>query len=903
MSTKACHAAFFGAALFAATLLHAAALHASSPTSLLCEYANAPLGVDVAQPRLSWRLDGNSAALTQKAYQLLVASSAELLAADKGDLWDSGRVDSDVTTHVRYAGKKLVSAQQVFWKLRFWDAADQASAWSKPSTWTMGMVANDEWKGTWIVAPWTSETLYLRRNFELRAGLRRALVNVCGLGHYEMSLNGERVGKDLFTPGWTDYDKSAIYDTYDVTPQLRTCTNPGRLTLPNGLYNVLRRNRFAKFTKSFGPLRAILQLRLEYEDGSVDFVGTDDSWRVRSGAITYSSIYGGEDYEPRLLPAGWDKPGFDDSSWVQAVTLVRPKGELMGMTRSSEPVRAIETHKAVSVRQLAPNRILFDFGQNASHVPLLRVSGPAGSSVKLRPGEVVDAKGEIERGTMGGTGRGPAWWLYTKAGAAEETWFPQFYYVGCRYLLAELTPAPGSTELPSIVSLDNIVIHADLEATGSFACSNPLLNRTREIVRWAQRSNMVSVLTDCPHREKLGWIEQYHLNGPAIRYEFDVARIFTKGMADMAEEQTEEGLIPNIAPEYADFKGAFRGAAEWGAAFIEVPWQQYQFNGDKDLLEKYYPAMKRYLSYLEERTKEGILSDGLGDWFDVGPGKGGKSQHTPPPVTATAFLYHDAELLSRIAALLGKADEARDLATRANSIRDTYNRKFYNTEAGSYATGSQCANALALCFGLVEPANRDKVFAALVKDFEGRGCTMTAGDIGFRYLLLALSNGGRSDLIYTMLNQDEKPGYGYMIKKGATATTEAWNANLGTSHNHFMLGQVTEWFYGHLVGISSDPEGPGFKKILIRPTPVGDLTWAEASYRSMHGTISVRWERKGSALVTKVTIPPNTTATIAVPSKTSDVAVTVGAATQLRRDGDRVLFSAVPGSYSFESVY
>lgn len=880
------------------------------PIELRCEYGTNPLGVDVSAPRLAWKLTSAAKDQRQSAYQILVASSAELLALGNGDLWDSGKVASDEALHIAYAGMELKPSRQVFWKVRAWDAADMASKWSASANWTMGLLKPEDWKGKWICAPAMTETLLLRKEFSVKPGLKRAVIHVSGLGQYELNLNGAKVGADLLTPGWTDYDETALYDTHDVTAQLSTGQNALGLTLGNGMYHVQRRNRFAKFTGSFGPSRAVAHLRLEYADGSVEFVGTDETWRTHAGPITFSSIYGGEDFDARLHSAGWDKAGFDGATWRPAVAVVRPAGTLRGFTSSVEPIRAIEVRQPVGQKQV-DGATVYDLGQNASFMPRLRVSGPAGSKVRLVPAEVVNADGSIQRSTMGSTNRGISWWEYTKATEGEETWFPQFYYVGCRYLEARLEapfgvpPLGGSDRLkpelqtaPRIETLEGVIIHSSATATGEFSCSNPLLNRTRDLVRWAQRANMVSVLTDCPHREKLGWIEQYHLNGPAIRYEFDMARMFTKGMNDMAEAQLDNGLVPNIAPEFTEFKDAFRGAAEWGAAFILVPWQQYEFCGDVDLLRHHYPAMKRYFAHLESRATNHILSDGLGDWFDVGPKKSGASQHTPPPVTASAFYFYDAKVLAQIAEVLGRAKEAKEFAAKAEQIRANYNANFFNATNGTYATGSQCANALPLVLGLVEPEHRAAVLAALVKDVESRGYAITAGDVGFRFLLRALADGGRSDVIYKMVNQDDKPGYGYMLKKGETSLTEAWDANLTTSHNHFMLGQITEWFYHDLAGIASDPAGPGFKRIIIKPQPVGDLQWAKASYDSVRGKIVSEWKREGEKFTLKVAIPANTTATVFVPGKSPAEASGVK---RLREEDGRAVFAVGSGEWVLES--
>lgn len=907
------------------------------PTKLLCEYSPSPSGIDVPNPRLSWQVQSSERAQFQSAFHLLVASAPELLTEEKADLWNSGKVASDETLHIRYAGKELKSSQDVFWRVRVWDQNDRASDWSPVSKWTMGIlppsgsVSQDAppagWQARWICAQTATESLLLRKEFHIKPGLKRAIIHVSGLGHYELNLNGRKVSDDLLTPGWTDYNDTILYDTRDVTDLLRSGENAIGITLGNGMYHVVRRNRFAKFTGSYGPLRAIAQLELEYADGSREVLVTDPTWRTHPGPITYNSIYGGEDHDTRLNPVGWDKPNFDDRSWKSAVHVVRPSGRLRGHGVSVEPIRAIEVRKPIEEKRLAENKIVYDLGQNTSYMPRLRIAGPAGSTVRLIPAEVINPDGSIQRSTMGSTNRGLSWWQYTKATDAEEEWFPKFYYVGCRYLEATLTPPeavaetdsssntglknPGNPQTeksaPRISSLEGVMVHADVAFTGDFECSNPLLNRIRELVRWAQRANMVSVLTDCPHREKLGWLEQYHLNGPSIRYEFDMARMFTKGMNDMADAQLDTGLVPNIAPEYTEFKGAFRNAAEWGAAFIVVPWQQYQFCGDLDLLRTHYPRMKRYFAFMEGLATNNILSQGLGDWFDLGPKKSGAPQHTPPPVTATAFLYHNATLLAETAKLLNQPADAKHFEQRASEIRESYNREFFNAETGSYATGSQCANAMPLVFGIVEPQHRSNVLNAIIADLESRDYLMTAGDVGFRFLLQALAQNGRQDVIYRMINQDEKPGYGFMLKKGETSLTEAWDANLTTSHNHFMLGHITEWFYKDLIGIDCDLSGPGFKRIIIKPQPTGDLTWARASYDSVRGKIVSHWRKSSGAFELDVTIPANTRAIVHLPAASVQQVIESGkqlaeveGVLAIRQAGSQVLCEIGSGDYRFQ---
>lgn len=879
-----------------------------SPKHLRCEYAVDPLGADVEHPRLYWTVSSDVRGDRQTAYQILVASSADLLAQEKGDLWDSGKVESDATTHVEYAGRPLKTSQQVFWKVRVWDQQGTPSAWSKPATWTMGVLRRDDWKAKWIVAPWESEALLLRRDFDVKPGLRRAIVHVCGLGQFEMSVNGKKVGENLLSPGWSKYNRTDLYETHDITPLLHQGANAVGLALGDGMYHTERRNRFSKFQGYFGPLRAYGQIELEYADGSRELVVTDESWKVNPGPVTYNDIYGGEDYDARRAQPGWNRPGFADTDWVNAVELVRPSGRLRGLSASAPPLRAIETMKPVAIKKLSDTMDVVDLGQNASYMPRIRVSGPAGSTVRLTHAEVVHPDGTINRSTCGGN-RGPAYWQYTKATDEPETWFPQFFYAGCRYLQVDKIPAQPGGELPQLDEIEGVVVHSVAEPVGDFACSNELLNRIRTLVRWAQRSNMVSVLTDCPHREKLGWLEQYHLNGPSIRYEFDVDRIFAKGMRDMADSQDKNGLIPTTAPEFAPFNGTFRAATEWGSAFIIVPWQQYQFTGDAALLSQYYDDMQKYMGYLASKATDHIVDEGLGDWYDLGPAdRPGFAQLTQPPITATAFYYYDAHLMSQIAEILGKQRDAEKYTQLADDIRQAWLREFRHADTGTYATNSQCSNALALVMGLAEPEDRDSALAALVKDVRDRGNAMTAGDVGFRYLLQALAQGGQSEVIYDMIDQDEKPGYGYQLKKGATSLTEAWDANHHASQNHFMLGQIIEWFYKDLVGIDSDPDAPGFENIIIKPSPVGDLEWAEATYDSIRGPIAVHWDRNGNQFRLKATIPANTTATVYLPAAADSAVTESGKAAAdspgvrfVGREGDRNAYAIDSGSYTFDS--
>jgi alpha-L-rhamnosidase len=885
---------------------------AIAPVSLKCDQAVDPLGVDAVPPRLSWKVESNARAQRQSAWQVMVATSEALLAGGKPDLWDSGKVKSDETLHIAYQGKPLKSSQQVFWKVRVWDQDGKPSGWSPVAQWTMGVLSEADWQAKWIGAADTNlQSVLLRREFTVKPGLKRALAHVCGLGQYEFSANGRKSGEDLLSPGWTKYDQTCLYESHDLTRLLKPGANAVGLTLGNGMYRVVG-GRYVKFKGSFGPLKAIAQVRLEYQDGSTEIIGTDAQWRVDPGALTFTCVFGGEDYDARKYPAGWDKAGFNVTDWPAAVETTGPGGALRGLSCAAPPLRAIETILPVSRTPLTNGVEVFDLGQNAPIMPRLTVKGPAGSIVRLTPGELLNKDGTVDRVSPG---RGRSWWQYTLAGTGEETWFPQFHYQGCRYLQVQCLPAETNGALPTVQGISGVVVHTASAPIGEFACSNDLFNRIRTLVRWAQRANAVSVLSDCPHRERLGWLEQYHLNGPSIRYEFDLAQMFTKGVNDMRDSQLTSGMMPSTAPEYTIFgKGhdddsnAFRNSPEWGSALLVVPWQQYEFTGDTELLRQSYDDMKRYVAYLDGKASSNLLNFGLGDWYDIGPKPPGVSQLTPIALPATAFYYYDTWVLAQTARLLGKDAEAKQFAGRADEIRVAFNAEFYDQTKRSYSTGSQCANAIPLVMGLCAEQNRAAVLEALVRDVESRGNAITAGDVGYRYLLRALADGGRSDVIYAMNNQSDKPGYGYQLKKGATSLTESWDARRASSQNHFMLGQIIEWFYGDLAGIAPDPEKPGFENVLIRPQPVGDLQWARASYDSVRGRIESHWVRTGSQFKLNVSLPANTTATIWLPAKSQKSVRESGKALKgqrgvkfVRFEQGRAIISVGSGRYEFSS--
>lgn len=732
----------------------------------------------------------------------------------------------------------------------------------------------EDWHARWIArqpdgaSPTDPVMPIFRRSFRLEKPVRQARLYISGLGEYEAHLNGAKVGEAVVAPGWTKYRKTVFYNTFDVTAMLRSGENAIGVWLGNGMYNVVKTpGRYTKFTGSFGQPKLIALLRVTYQDGSTFELGSDSSWRTKAGPITYSSTYGGEDFDARLEPLGWDSPGFKEDGWDAALEVAGPGGALTAQT--SPDIKVMAVYKPVKVSEPKPGVLVYDLGQNFSGWPRITVRGPAGASLRIFCGELLGKDGLPSQGSSGGNERnGYHWYTYTLKGGQTETWRPRFSYWGFRYLQVEGAAtklAPGAGK-PEMVSIEGQFTHSSAPVVGEFSCSKPLFNRIHKLINAAIRSNMQSVLTDCPHREKLGWLEQSHLLGPAILFNYDAARLYGKIAGDIRDSQTPDGLVPDIAPEYVVFQRGFRDSPEWGSAAVLNPWIVYRHTGDPRLLREHYDVMVRYVDYLSGKASGHILSHGLGDWYDIGPKPPGVSQLTSLGLTATAIYYADLVALRDAAALLGKPEDAKRHGALAEQVRATFNAKLFNPATGVYDRGSQTAQAMPLVVGLVDDQDRKRVLDKLVEGVRGNGNRVTAGDIGFHYVVRALTDGGRSDVLYDMLARADGPSYAYQLKQGATALTEAWDAGPASSQNHFMLGHAEEWFYRGLAGVDVDfTRAPG-ERIRIRPNVVGDITSARASYRSVVGEIVSDWRIENGTIHLRVVVPPKAAATVYVPA-------------------------------------
>ena len=898
------------------------------PTDLTCEYRNNPLGIDVPQPRLSWQFKTDHPdirAQRQTAWQIVAASRLEYLEQGQGDLWDSGKIESEKQLHIIYQGENLKSGLRVYWKVRTWDKKDSMSEWSEPAFWEMGLLTPADW-GTaqWIafeeldesdqIVPGIPHTKdkglprnilpQFRKEFFISKSIQNATLFISGLGQYELSLNGEKVGDYFLDPGWTNYRTTCLFAAYDITKQLKEGANAIGVLLGNGMF-FIPQERYLKHVIAFSYPQMILKLLLRYADGRVQEIVSDESFKVSQSPITFSSIFGGEDYDATLEQEGWDQPGFDDSKWQKPVFVKGPGGELRA--QSAPPLKIMESFKPIKITEPAKNVWIYDMGQNVSGIPEITVKGKTGAVVKITPGELLSEKGVVTQKATGS----PCYFSYTLNGKGVETWQPRFTYYGFRYVQVEGAVPVGEenpSNLPVIKNLKSLHTRNSAQRVGDFSCSNDLFNRIYRLIDWAIKSNMASVLTDCPHREKLGWLEQAHLMAASIRYIYDVPVLFAKIVQDMKEAQLDNGLIPDIAPEYPVFSKGFRDSPEWGSAYVILPWYLYKWYGDIRPIQEHYEGMKRYTNYLSTTATNFIVSHGLGDWFDLGPKNPGPAQLTPKALSATAIYYYDVTILEKAALLLGKENDVQKYRELGESIRLAFNNKFFNKEKNLYSTGSQTANAMAIFMGLVEPQYKPKVLEKLVKNIRARNNSLTAGDIGFRYLIRTLESGGFSDVIYDMNSRTDVPGYGYQLSKGATSLTESWQAYPNVSNNHMMLGHVMEWFYSGLAGIQIDLSATGYEQIIIKPEIVGDLTWVKGEYNSLYGKIKCSWQLNGNILRMQVTIPLNTVATIYVP--TADLeSVTESGKPAAGADGvefqnienGRADYYIGSGSYSFES--
>jgi alpha-L-rhamnosidase len=1022
--------------LFLCAAMVSSALAATTATDLRCENLENPQGIDAAQPRLSWILKSRERGQKQTAYRVLVASSAAKLKAGEGDLWDSGRVSSDQSIQLSYAGKPLASPAQCFWKVRMWDKDGKVSAWSEPALWTMGLLRPEDWKAKWIgldgedkinwlagtswiwfpegepeksaapgtnyfrrvvtipadrpikraifqytgdsecrgfingadlsarnnyrtvkfndithrlkpganiftlvgrnigpnpkpagvvglleiefmdggslviptdeqwkvsdkefsgwneiafddsswvaakklgpagMQPWGNTRAaesrdlparWLRKEFAVEKKVARATVYFSGLGLSELYLNGEKVGDHVLSPGLTEYPKRIFYETFDVTKQLRRGANALGVILGNGRYYSPRSRVYAGMP-SYGFPKLLLQLRVEYTDGSVSEIVSDESWKLSTdGPILDSNEYDGEEYDARKEFDGWSKAGFNDSHWQRAQIVAVPMGAMVA--QMIEPIRITQKLKPVAITEPKPGVFIFDMGQNLVGWCQLKVRGAAGTRVSLVHAETLKPDGTLYLDNIRGARVTD---IYTLRGSGAEIWQPRFTYHGFCYV--EVTGFPGK---PTLDSLEGCVVHDDLPVAGGFECSNPLLNRIYQNVVWGTRGNYRSIPTDCPQRdERQGWLGDRTEESCGETYLFDNSALYAKWLQDIADAQRDSGSVPDVAPS---FWPIYTDNVTWPSSGVIIPSTLHRQFGDERIVTNHYDSAKRWVNYMLGFVTNGIISrDNYGDWCV--PPADPKQIHTTDPrritdkaLLATSYFYYDLRLMERYARLLGKSDDAQRFGKLADEMKIAFNKKFLDRELGQYDNGTQTSCVLPLAFGLLPDDMRDAIFKHLVDKIENETHGhIGTGLIGGQFLNRVLSDNGRADLAYTIASQKDYPGWGYMVEQGATTIWELWNGNTAdpsmNSGNHVMLvGDLVIWLYEYLAGIAPDTEQPGFKHIIMKPQPAGDLKFVKATHRSPYGLISSEWHKDGNRFDWQIEIPVNTTATIRIP--------------------------------------
>ncbi len=678
-------------------------------------------------------------------------------------------------------------------------------------------------------------------------------IAICGLGQYVATLNGKPLGRgDEFNlPGWTRSTKTCFYNVF--TPALKAgVENTLAITLGNGMYNVPKPGKglYTKFVGSEGEKKLIV--------GGV-VKSSVEGWKVSPSEVVRTHVYSGDDIDHRVVADAGMEARHPEVAEA-------PKGELR---EAPFVCRLQEVHKPVRTMRVSDDELTVDFGQNAAYVPTVVAKGPRGSRVEIEFSEIPLRPGETRITKKPGEYHGTAArCAFTLAGTGDESFTPPFFYYGFRYMKVRLFAAEKGGKLPTLVSSEARVVMADAPRAGTFECSIKLLNQIHDICWWAQRSNMQSVFTDCPHREKLGWQEQDHIHADQIRWGWNADAMFAKTCMDLADSQLADGMVPDIAPEYTVFRGGFRHSIEWGSSIIQIPWQQYEWTGDTSLIRDYWKNMVAYHKYIRSQSqneKRGrfITPGGLGDWYQQTVSTEKRPlRKTSIDFTATAFYYLNAATLAKCADILGKKDEAAAFRAEAANIKKAFNAKWWNPQGHCYENNSQTANAMALAFGLADPAETAAIVSNIVEDVRGRGAVGT-GEIGYPYLLQVLAENGCSDVIFEMTADTTKPGYGYMVAKGNTTCHEAWDCREGSSFNHFMMADIVNWFYGSLGGIKRT--APGFKTFTVAPEFLPGLDWVKVSHAVPGGDIRVAWRRVDGGIEVKVSVPKGTTATVRLP--------------------------------------
>jgi len=844
---------------------------------LAVEYLTNPLGVDVEQPRFSWKIFSDESDVKQVAYQIIVGESINEVKKENGFVWDSGKIAGRETVNVEYSGNPLQSNTKYFWRIHVW-LNDETSAWSEPVFFHTGILDNTEWEARWIT---TSEEIIsksplMRKEFQTEKKIKQATAFVTACGFYELYINDKKVDDHLLDPGVTDYRETILYSTYDVTSFLKKGKNVVGAMLGNGAWNLRRtegRWSWGRGGTSLGNPCLIMQLIITYNDGSQSVVVSDGSWKTSDGPITFNSLYGGEDYDARKELPGWSDTGFDETGWQPVVVADEPDGKLKSQLMPA--IQVTNTINPVMQTNPLPGVYLFDLGQNIAGWWRMEVKGSPGQVIRIRGDETLNNDRfpkSLDEGDKisNNTRYHPYIWTeYTIKSSEKESYEPRFFYSGFRYIQVIVSDEKNLEHL----NIEGRVIRSANKRNGIFESSDSLLNRIHRAGVWSQMGNMQSYPTDCPHREKGAYNGDGQVIAEASMHDFHMVPFYTKWINDMRDSQQENGRIPNTSPVLV---GGMGGGVAWGSAYILIPWWMHNYYQDTRILHEHYPFMKKYLQYLKELgTKDEdpsepyIIDNFDGYWYSLGewcaPGQKDCPNH---PVVNTFYYYYNSLLLSKIADELGFDADAQSFRELSDTIKQHFNRKFFNPETTLYGTDEtyQTYQLLALVGNLVLEGYHDKVFQTIVDDIKMRDNHLNTGIIGTKYLWPVLVKGGENELAYKVATQTTYPSYGYWINNGSTTLLEEWSGE--NSHNHQMFGSVTEYFYKFLAGIQSPMEGnttKAYRQIHIEPYVPHDLEFVKASVETVSGKVVSNWKKEAGSFLHEVEIPANTTASVVLP--------------------------------------
>ena len=868
-----------------------------TPTYLRCEYLIDPLGIDVLKPRLSWVLESNLRNQTQSGYQILVASNLDLINADKGDLWDTGKVNSDQTNQIEYDGTPLKSKMFCFWKVRAWDKKDQPSDWSSTAFWSMGFLNQSDWKAKWIGSP-TKRNLFikkilpkirrdpsplLRKKFSIDGKIKRAMVYISALGHYELYINGIKIGNHILAPEWTDYHKRVQYQTFEVTDTLQEGDNVISTMLADGWYRGYT-GPTGYFNDVYGVnRRLILQLSIEKSDESIEEIVSDGSWKIfKDGPIRKSDHFKGEIYDARKEQDGWNQVDYDDSTWKKVTVDDTVKANLV--TQMNQPIKIIKKIKPVAVMEPKRGKFIYNLGQNIAGFCKIKLSGKVcniNAKIKLRHGEMLDSKGRLYTKNL--RGASPIDIFITKDNEERE-YYPRFTYHGFQYV--EVSGLKSGI-MPDLDMITGYAIASSSPLVGLFECSHPKVNKLWSNILWTQWDNLISVPTDCPQRdERCGWMGDAQVFSQTSMYNLDMAAFYTKWIQDIRDAQTKEGAYPDIVPYTLKFLGGFIAyvhlvnSPAWADCGVILPWIMYLNYGDIRILESHYESAKRFIDFVHSKNPTLIwvneVSLNYGDWLNGDtfrtqnvdyPEKGAEM---PKDAFATAYFAYSTGLLSKMAKILKLEDDSKFYDLLSKKIINNFNQKFVSQD-GKIKGDTQAGYALALQFDLLPEGLQRQAFVNLLKALEKYDGRISTGFCSTLPLMLQLTRWGRNDIAYSLLLSHRFPSWFYMIDQGATTMWERWDGYVKgrgfqskwmNSFCHYSIGAVGEWIYKVILGINLDEKQPGFKHVIIKPQPEGDITWAKGYHDSIYGRISIDWKLANDFFQLKVNIPSNTSATI-----------------------------------------